>query len=138
MNATATSSVCLTYVYAMTIAEQSTVDIAALREGAVSTDDLFDVLSNARRRFVIACLATHSKPLAVADIATELTCWECKTPSDQIPEEHVQSRYVALYHVHVPKMADVGILEYNQERNTIALVDECDGITSFVGHLSVG
>lgn len=118
----------------MTITEQSSADIAALRESEVSTDDLCDVLSNARRRFVIDRLASHSKPLAVADVTRELTRWECETPSDQIPEEQVKSRYAALYHVHVPKMADVGILEYNRERNTIALADECAGITSVVGH----
>lgn len=115
----------------MAITEHSVADIAALREAARSTDDLFEVLSNAHRRFVVSCLATHPNPLAVADFATELACWECKTPSDHISAEQVESRYINLYHVHIPKMADAGILRYNQEQDTIALADECDGITSF-------
>ena len=118
----------------MTITEQSTADSAALREGAVSTDDRCDALSNARRRSVIARRATQSRPLAVVDVSRERTRWEHETPSDQTPEEHVGSRSVALSRVHVPTMADVGILEYGQERNTIAHAAERDGITSVVSH----
>lgn len=57
----------------MTINEQCAADTAAVRDTDVSTDDPLDVLSNARRRFVISCLNTHSKPMAVADVVDELT-----------------------------------------------------------------
>lgn len=110
----------------MTTTEQSIPDIAFSQDG--DTDALFDVLSNPRRRFVLACLTNHSKPMAVADVADELTRWECDTSRGQLPEDEVLSRYTALHHVHVPKMADIGLIKYNQDKKTVALVDDYAGI----------
>ena len=102
------------------------------------TDDLFDVLSDPRRRFVIACLEAHSEPMAVADVAAELTSWECDTPKDRLSDGAVEPRYLALYHVHVPKMADVGMLEWNRDRNTITLADGRSAVPSDLSLPPVG
>lgn len=114
----------------MKATEQDIADIAALRDSDVDSAALFDVLSDPRRRFLIACLDEHSKPMAMADAADALTNRECEMPSEHISDEQVLSRYLALHHVHVPKMADNGIIEYNPARNTIGLRDEYNGITA--------
>lgn len=94
----------------------------------VDPDDLFDVLASPHRRFVISHLQTRSRPSAVADVATELTKWECDVEKAHIPKEEVISRYSTLHHVHIPKMAEVGIIEWNHGRNTIALSEARDDI----------
>lgn len=68
--------------------------------------------------------------MAMADVASELTRWECETSEGPIPKEQVESRYIALHHVHVPKMKDVGIIEYDADRKTVVLADEYDGIST--------
>lgn len=114
----------------MTTTDQSSVDIAALRDGDVDIDGFLDVLSNPRRRFVIAWLDEHSEPMAMADVADDLTNWECDTPRNRLSGEQAKSRYLALHHVHVPKMVDEGVIEHNQDRNTIGLRDAYNGITT--------
>lgn len=110
--------------------ERTSADFAVPNDPDVNSDELFDVLSNARRRFVIACLREHGAPMALADVAAELATWESTTPSAQIPEDRVTSRYIALHHVHVPKMADTGVIEYDRDSNTVALTDIGDEITA--------
>lgn len=114
----------------MTTTDQNSVDIAALRDVDVDIDAFLDVLSNPRRRFVIAWLDEHSEPMAIADAADDLANWECDTPGNRLPEEQVKSCYLALHHVHVPKMVDKGVIEHNQDRNTIGLRDAYNGITT--------
>lgn len=101
--------------------EQFPGDAATPWDAEVNADGLFDVLSNTRRRYVIAHLQTRSKPMALADVATELARWECDARNDRIPKDEVLPRFRALYHDHVPKMADVGVIEWNDGRNTITI-----------------
>lgn len=89
----------------------------------LSTDELFDVLSDTRRRFVLDLLIEQSEPIAMADIAAEITRWERDLPRSQVANEGVNSRYIELYHVHVPKMEAVGLVAHNQDTNTIGFVD---------------
>lgn len=121
----------------MTTNEHRTGTLAALKDVDLDTDDLFDVLSNSRRRFVVACLHASTDPMAVADVAEELAEWECDTPRDEITSEQVTSRSIALHHTHVPKMVDAGMIEYDRGRKTIALRDDCEEVATEVALLSV-
>lgn len=114
----------------MATPELNGLDIPDVRADGVDVDALFDVLSNSRRRFVVALLDGYSRPMAMADVATELTNWESDPSGDETTDDQVTSRYIELYHVHVPKMADEGVIVHDQDRNTIELTDAYTGITS--------
>ncbi|AHG04325.1 hypothetical protein HALDL1_12505 [Halobacterium sp. DL1] len=107
----------------MTADEGVRVDHAALAAVDVDTDDLMDVLSNPRRRFVVACLAEYDTPLTLPDVADELAVWEHDARITEISAEDVAAIHTDLYHVHVPKMADAGVVEYSQERELVALAE---------------
>lgn len=111
----------------MTTQEQRTGETATW-DSDMNSDALFDVMASTRRRFVISHLQTRSRPAAVADVATVLTNWESDVANEHIPKEEVISRYISLHHVHIPKMAEVGIIEWNHERNTVSLTEGSDGI----------
>ncbi len=105
----------------MTDTELDLPDVAVLTDVDVDADALFDVLADTRRRFVLACLQGHANPMALGDVADELAAWERDAPLTEIPSEEVESTYAALYHVHVPKMADAGVVDYCRERDAVAL-----------------
>lgn len=94
-------------------------------------DALLGVLSNSRRRFVVACLEEHATPMALADLADELATREHDAPLDRVPEDDVVAIYMSLYHVHVPKLSDAGLVEYSQERDAVALAEDGDEISAF-------
>lgn len=94
----------------------------AVQNAEVNTDDLSDVVANPRRRFILRCLMEQSKPMAMADMAMELTKWEENLPKDQISKDQVKSQYIELYHIHLPKMEAVGLLLRDSDNNTIDLI----------------
>lgn len=91
-----------------------------------STDRLFDVLSHARRRSVLYCLRQYENPMALADLADEVAVRENETVVADVPNEEVTRIYTSLYHSHVPKLENVGLVEYDQDRDTVALVEHAD------------
>ena len=105
-------------------------DFAALADLDVDTDALFDVLSNPRRRFILTCLEEFSTPVPLRDVAHELATWERDAEITEISADDVTSIRVSLYHVHIPKMADVGLVEYDEERDAVTLVEDGDNATS--------
>lgn len=105
---------------------------APLGDHDLNTDDLFDALSNERRRFVLACLRKHATPMALADVSEKLARREHDGDEGQIPSEVIRSTYLSLHHVHVPKLADVGLLHYNRERNTVAPTEPIDDLPTSV------
>lgn len=118
----------------MPVDEQMPSDRSVLADLDADTDALFEVLSDTRRRFVIACLAEYDTPLALPDVADELAVWEHDARLPEISPEDVATIHADLYHVHVPKMVDAGVLEYNQERELVALAEPSDEL---VAHLDL-
>ncbi|NHN46002.1 DUF247 domain-containing protein [Halostella sp. JP-L12] len=94
-------------------------------DGAVETDALFEVLSRERRRYALYCLQRYRNPMALADLADEVARMEHDARSvAAVPEEEVKSVYMNLYHTHVPKMADAGVAEYDQDGDAVRLTHE--------------
>lgn len=112
--------------------ERDESEFAAVSDLDVETDVLFDVLSDSRRRFVIACLRKYATPMALGDIADELAIWEHDAEITEIPAAEVTSIYASLYHMHIPKLADAGIVEYSQERDAVTLTESGDEFDPFV------
>lgn len=74
-----------------------------------------------RRRAVLAVLEGAAAPLALADLAAELVERE-QGPSPRVPDhEAIQRCYVSLYHRHVPKLVEAGLVAFDDDRRTVAL-----------------
>ena len=83
--------------------------------------ELPDSLSDPRRRAVVAVLEDAAAPLALADLASDLVERE-RGPAGGDPDyEAIQRRYVMLYHRHVPKLVDAGLVEFDADRRVVAL-----------------
>lgn len=112
-------------------------DFDALADLDWDTDELFDVLSDSRRRFVLTCLQEYAGALALRDVADELAVREHGASIKDIPAAEVESIRRSLYHVHVPKMADAGVVKFSKERNAVALAEGSEELTSLVARPTV-
>lgn len=90
----------------------------------ITLDRALDVFANQRRRYAIYYLQQHDKPMALAAVADEIAVYEDETDITDIPAEEIKPVYASLYHSHIPKLADAGIVEYNEDRNTATLTEE--------------
>jgi hypothetical protein len=87
----------------------------------LSSDELFDLLSHHRRRYVIECLDRYGSPMSLPDLADECVVMEHRKAFDDIPGETVKRMYMSLYHTHIPRLVESRVVEYDQESDSVAL-----------------
>jgi hypothetical protein len=91
--------------------------------GVLSQDTVFDLLSSARRRYILYYLRRHGGKVSINDLAAEIASWENDKPIDELTAQEEKRVYVSLYQTHVPKLESQGIVEYDSETGMITLTD---------------
>lgn len=83
-------------------------------------DDLLRLLSNRRRRWVLAALASRDGgPVAVRDLATWLTAAEREVPAETVGYRDRRAVQNALAGFHLPRMHRVGLVAYDHRAGTV-------------------
>lgn len=80
-------------------------------------DELFEALTHRRRRRVLAVLRTAGQPLTLTALAEELALRR----DDEMGDEETERLRVSLYHRHLPKLADTGLVEFDVDRKRATL-----------------
>lgn len=101
----------------------------------MSQDDAFDILSNARRRFVLYYLREAGEPVELGELAGELAAWENETTPAELTKQQRKRVYVSLYQTHIQKLADADVIDYDQDSGMVRLAD---GSSQIGEYLSVG
>lgn len=107
----------------MTIDELSGSLVAVVENADVDTDTLHEILSDRRRRYTLARLHECVTPMHLGDLAEEIADWE-REHSGVDDAETAEKIHQSLYHVHVAKMADAGLVDYNGLRDAVSLADD--------------
>lgn len=94
--------------------------------GGDQQDQLFDVLSHPRRRFVLDTLLTVETPVEMRTLATELVEWEASAPDRS--DNDREAVEISLVHNHLPRMAAADFIEYDATERTITLADRTDEV----------
>lgn len=110
----------------------TTVTRNANRTGAeteLTQEEVFNVLSNRRRRYVIHALKREEAPMEVSDLATRVTAWELgKDPEDVVYEDR-RNVHSTLTRTHLPTLEEKNIIHLNEETNVVeptAVLDDLD------------
>ena len=91
-------------------------DQRILDEGAIH-----DVLRNERRRFALEELCENGNVLSVRDLSERVAALE--TGESPAPRNIRQSVYVSLHQTHLPKLDELGIVEYDADAKAVGLTD---------------
>jgi hypothetical protein len=95
-----------------------------VESGPMTFDELFDVFANERRRIALYCLDARRREVGLAELADAVARVERGIDdgkSAHFSDEDVQSVYLDLYHNHVPKMEDYGIVEFDPASGIVRL-----------------
>ena len=87
----------------------------------LTRQDVFEVLSNRRRRCVLHFLRDlrAGETTSLAELASQVAAWEHDIDVSAVDYERRKSVQTSLYQLHLPKLADKGIVEYDRGSNTI-------------------
>jgi len=82
----------------------------------VDVDELFEMLSNDRRRRVLRYITSPgtSEAVTLRSLAGHIAALENEIPEHQLGSQQRKRVYIALYQCHLPRMDDAGILEFEK------------------------
>lgn len=92
-----------------------------------SVDDQFDVLAVARRRTALSILGERRSPMDGEALAQAVASCERGVAPEDVPDATVERVHVRLHHVHLPKLDDAEIVEYDREDGVVEPTTDVDG-----------
>lgn len=95
-----------------------------IRAGVANADDqVLHVLANEQRRNVLTALETTRTPIALADLAIELARRKTGDYDSDLMFETAKQIRVRLHHCHLPKLEEIGLIDYTIEKKLVSLSD---------------
>lgn len=104
----------------------------ASSDARLSQDEVFDLLSNRRRRYVLNYLLREDRPVSIQELSRELAMWEFDVDADELTDQQEKRIYVALYQTHIPKLEDVGVIDYDADASLVELTEEARQLQPYV------
>jgi DNA-binding transcriptional ArsR family regulator len=95
--------------------------VTASEHNEMDPDTAFALLSNERRRHVLCLLAQRDEELSLQTVATEIIVRLDEVEPEEIDEGTYRSVYVSLYQNHVPRLADAGVVQYDEDGRTVRI-----------------
>lgn len=99
-------------------------------EGKLQPSEIHDVLRNERRRRAIEFLAERDGTHTVDDLAKHIASIE--TGESPPPHDVRKSVYVSLHQTHLPKLDELGIVEYDLRSKKLELTDRAGEVEAYM------
>jgi hypothetical protein len=89
----------------------------------LSRDEMFEMLSNRRRRYTLHYLYDTDEPATLSDLAEQVAAWENDTRIQDISASERKTVYTSLQQFHLPKMDETGAVEFDQRDGEVTITD---------------
>ena len=106
------------------VEEGATVDDPVVGDGQsedISSDVVYGLLADKRRRYLIHHLKQVDGPVSVGDLAEQVAAWENDKAVDEITSKERKRVYISIYQSHLPTLAKEGVVEYDEDRRVVGL-----------------
>lgn len=98
----------------------------------LSKDVVFELLTSPRRRAVICYLKSIGGEATRGELAEHLAAAEHGIDPEEVSAQQRKRLYISLYQVHLPRMAEAEVIEYDEDRGTIELTDKADQLVPYI------
>jgi len=112
--------------------ESGSADEGAAEPTSLPLDQVFSILKNPRRRYVLKYLDRADGQVTLSEVAEQIAAWENDKEVKQISSSERKRVYVGLYQCHLPKMDTMDIISFNQPRGTIEIDDNVDPLYRYL------
>lgn len=93
-------------------------------------EEIHDVLRNRRRRLVIDTLQRVGGTISVRDLSEQIGATESN--QEPPPRKVKQSVYVSLLQTHLPKLDELGIIDYDSNGKTVQVADAMEDVSVYL------
>ena len=98
----------------------------------LSKGEIFDVLQNERRRYVLQHLRTNGGPVKLGELASDVAAKEYDCTPDEVSSAQRKRVYTTLQQTHLPRMHEAGIVEYDSENGVIDTTSHTTELTVYL------
>jgi hypothetical protein len=98
-----------------------------LPPSVLELDHVYEALAHPRRRY-LCCTLLEDTEWPLTELATKVAAWENSIPEYELTDEKRDMAYVSLYHAHVPKLVDLGVLSFDEDHETITADETADQV----------
>jgi hypothetical protein len=105
---------------------------AASARTGLSKGEIFEVLQNKRRRYVIQYLRRHGGPVELGELADYVASWEYECPRNNVSSKQRKRVYTTLQQTHLPKMDKAGIVAYDSDEGLIQTTPQTEDLTVYL------
>lgn len=105
--------------------------------GEIEREEIFEMLSNTRRRYVLHYLKQreHGKRVPLRDVVDQVAAWEQGTDISQVDSADRKCVYTALKQTHLRRLDEFGIIEYDQLRGEVELTDTAEEVQFYLEYV---
>lgn len=101
-------------------------------EAPIDLDQIFEILSNERRRRVIRYLKDVDEPVEVGALAEQIAAEENGKAVSELRAQERKRVHVGLYQVHIPKMDEYGVVSFNRQSGRIEAGPNIDLVRDYL------
>jgi DNA-binding transcriptional ArsR family regulator len=94
----------------------------------LTKDEVFEVLSSSRRRQILYHLHRRGGRADLRALARDTATDETDETAETVDNDVVKRFYISLYQTHVPKLEQVGLVEYDGDEKTVTLTDRVEDV----------
>lgn len=107
--------------------------MASLYTSELTAEDLFDILSNQRRRYTIhyLCQQGENVTVDVSSLARHVAAWERGVSPESVSGDNRRSVYNTLNQTHLPLLAEAGVVDYDERSKQVELLVSTDAFRSY-------
>ena len=98
----------------------------------LTADTILELLANRRRRYLLYALRDRDEPIELSKLAETVAGWEHDVPPEDVEKNEYKSVYVSSVQCHVPKLADVGVVDHDEDNHTVILSENFDQLQPYL------
>lgn len=108
--------------------------MVAPQESELDLIEIHDVLSNQRRRLVLSLLDDAGGRVEARELAKAIA--EVESNQSPPPQNIRQSAYVTLHQTHLPKLDELGIVNYDKNNQIVERQERADEVSIYMEKVS--
>ncbi|WP_224449311.1 DUF7344 domain-containing protein [Haloprofundus salilacus] len=90
-----------------------------MSEDSIAFDSVLDLCQNQHRRIVLGTLAEEQRSLTLNDLTKIILKYNHHMPITEASGDVLTEIRLSLYHVHLPKLASEGLINYDPEKELV-------------------
>lgn len=102
-------------------------DQLSVPQEVLEVEYVYSALGHPRRRYLCYTLSEDTE-WVLTELARKIAAWENDVPLTAVTDAQLQDVYVALYHAHIPKLVDIGVVTFEEANEVIRAAEHAEQV----------